>query len=363
MDERLEEILLSNFYSEKLTLKNRIVLSAVPTGIINNGIPTDNNSRFYADRAKSVGLIIAGAINIAHETAPNFQGMPEIETTEQLLAWQNITDEVHRQKSKIIAQLWHSGGYRKLCTTENVATTTPSGVIAGNIVGKPIAREDILEIISCFSQAAINAKKAGFDGIEIQGGHSGLIHNFLSQDTNLRTDSYGQNRVAFAQEVVSACRQALGEDFLILFKISQFQMYDFKARLCGMPEALTDVIRPLSKAGVDIFDCSALDFRDDAFRNVEGTLTTWVKKIVNKPVITTGSIGSTIPFSEDVTTIVKALIRSPDFLNQSSAKKAEVRCQEELLGKLEEKEVDLVGVGRPILLDSQWVEKVTGKVR
>ncbi|GHU38268.1 12-oxophytodienoate reductase [Bacilli bacterium] len=363
MDKKLEKMLLSEFYSKKLSLKNKFVLSAVPTGIVGSDIPTDNNIQFYGDRAKSVGLIIAGAINIAHETAPNFNGMPELETPEQILSWQNITDEVHKQESKIIAQLWHSGGYRKLCMKDNVNVTTPSGVIAGIAVGEPVSEQGIKEIISCFSQAAINAKKAGFDGIEIHGGHSGLVHNFLSQDTNCRTDSYGQNRTTFAQEIVSACRQAVGEKFPILFRLSQFQMYDFKAKLGETPEELIDVIRPLAKAGVDIFDCSALDFRDDAFRNVEGTLATWVKKIANKPVITTGSIGSTIPFSEDMTTIVQALIRSPDFLNQFSAKTAEVRYQEELLGKLEEKEVDLIGVGRPILLDSQWVEKVTGKVR
>ncbi|GAB2023001.1 NADH:flavin oxidoreductase [Pseudolactococcus yaeyamensis] len=355
-----EKVLLQPFYSKRLALKNRVVLSAVPTGFVEKGVPTDKNVQFYGDRARSVGLIIAGAINIPHETASNYEGMPEIGTPEQILAWKKITDEVHRQDSKIIAQLWHSGGYRQLCATEEIMTMTPSGIINGQIVGDPMTVQEIKSVIDAFLVSAINSKKAGFDGIEIHGAHSGLIHNFLSIDTNERTDDYGlSNRTLFAQKVIRLCRAAVGEDFPILFRLSNFQMYDLGARISETPEELEAILDPLVKAGIDIFDCSALDFREDAFGETEGNLAYWVKKLTDKPVIAVGSAGSEQHFVADIMSIIQKMKKGADFLNLSNMEgKARIYYKEELFKQLEEGAFDLVALGRLILLDAVWVEKL-----
>jgi hypothetical protein len=84
--------------------------------------------------------------------------MPNIATREEVSAWQKITDEVHRQDGKIVAQLWHSGGYRQLCTTESIVSTTPSGLIAGQEVGEPVTLSEIEELFKAFAQSALNAK-------------------------------------------------------------------------------------------------------------------------------------------------------------------------------------------------------------
>ena len=113
MEQYERDILFSRVVLPKMVLKNRIVMAPVPTGFIENRIPTNKNIVFYGERAKSVGLIIAGVINIDHETAPNHEKTPNIHTEQEIDAWKNITDAVHFNNGKIIAQIWHSGGYRK----------------------------------------------------------------------------------------------------------------------------------------------------------------------------------------------------------------------------------------------------------
>jgi 2,4-dienoyl-CoA reductase-like NADH-dependent reductase (Old Yellow Enzyme family) len=227
-------------------------------------------------------------------------------------------------------------------------------------VGEPVTLSEIEDLFKAFVQSALNAKKAGFDGIEIHGAHSGLIHNFLSPDTNKRTDTYGfHNRTLFAEKVVQRCREVVGETFPILFRLSNFQMYDFEARLAQTPKELAIILSSLTKAGVDIYDCSALDFKTQAFKELTGSLAYWTKKLSNQPVITVGSIGSSQPFVADIADIIQKLRSGSDFLKQPNEEgQASFSDKVTLLKQFKAKEFDLIALGRPILLDANWLDKL-----
>lgn len=360
MNEHEQSIFLKDFFTEKIRLKNRFVMAPVPTGFVTDRIPMKENISFYGKRANSVGLIIAGAININHHTAPNHVKTPNIETYEQISSWKRITDEVHLNGGKIVAQIWHSGGYRKICLPED-EVTTPSGIIKGEVVGKPVSKEEIKEIVSRFAETAYNVKRAGFDGVEIHAAHGGLIHDFFSNDTNKRTDEYGFfNRTLFAEDIIKSCRKVVGDSFPILLRISNFKMYDSSSRLATTPEELQGILYPLVKAGIDIFDCSSLRFTDNAFADYEGCLAFWTKKICQKPTINVGCVGSKYPFINDASKIIDELSNRNDDMNSYSTNGNGTTMYHKrmLLNALKNEEYDLIALGRPLLLDAEWVDKI-----
>ncbi|MBJ8192120.1 12-oxophytodienoate reductase, partial [Bacillus cereus] len=118
---------------------------------------------------------------------------------------------------------------------------------------------EIADIISAYAQAAADAQRVGFDGIELHGAHGYLIDQFFWDKTNKRTDQYGGNlvqRTRFAVEVIEACRRAVGPNFPIVLRFSQWKMYHYEEKLAQTPQELEQFLTPLVKAGVDIFHCS-----------------------------------------------------------------------------------------------------------
>lgn len=359
MDNNEKNLFLSEFITEKMKVKSRFVMAPVPTGFVKKGLPTKENIQFYGERAKNVGLIIAGAININHPTAPNHEKMPNLSTTEEIKIWSMITDEVHLNRGKIVAQIWHSGAYRRICLGEKTGFTSPSGICNGKVVGCAMTKEEIKDIIHKFAETAYNAKIAGFDGIEIHGAHGGLIHDFLCRETNQRADEYGLSKTLFAEEVIKSCRQTVGNSFPIMIRLSNFKMYDLKSQLADTPDGFKKIVLPLSEAGIDMFDCSALCFTDDLFLEQKGSLAFWTKKFTNKPTINVGCIGSERPFLHDVSEIIDKISNEPNTLNSpKSVKNPLVFHSKALYQSIKNNEFDLIAVGRPLLLNADWVSKI-----
>lgn len=359
MNEHERDVLFSRVVLPKITLKNRMVMAPVPTGFIENRIPTDKNIVFYGERAKSVGLIIAGVININHETAPNHEKTPNIHTEREIESWKKITDYVHFNNGKIVAQIWHSGSYRKFCI-KNADVTTPSGIINNQKIGVPMSKLEIEDIIFKFSETALNVKKAGFDGVEIHGAHGGLIHDFFCSETNKRIDDYGiLNRTLFAEKIISACRKVVGELFPIFLRISNFKMYDKTSKLADSPEEFEKFIVPLSNIGVDIFDCSSLRFTDNAFNGYYGSLAYWTKKYTDRATINVGCVGSEKPFLSETSTIIQKISKQPEALIKECAD-SNVRLfnRDVLCSNIENNEFDLIAIGRPLLNDANWLNKI-----
>lgn len=351
------ELLFKPFKAGNLSLPNRIVMAPMTRNFSPQGIPGPDVAAYYRRRAENaVGLIITEGTAIHHPAAvehtsiPNFYG-------EGLKGWAKVVEEVHAVGGKIIPQLWHVGTARKIGADHQpnpeALPVGPSGISpAGEKVVEPLTEAEIADIISAYAQAAADAQRVGFDGIELHGAHGYLIDQFFWDKTNKRADQYGGNlvqRTRFAVEVIEACRRAVGPNFPIVLRFSQWKMYHYEEKLAQTPQELEQFLTSLVKAGVDVFHCSSRRFWEPEFEGSDLNLAAWTKKITGKPVITVGSIGLEKAFLSD---LEKNNNRQTD---QSSSVEARL---EQLVGQVEREEADLVAVGRALLVDPAFAVKL-----
>ena len=249
-------------------------------------------------------------------------------------------------------QIWHMGAvgdhYSGWKPAPGVMQEGPSGLLKpGTPGGHAMRGEDIAATIAAFGQAAADAQRLGFDCLELHGAHGYLIDQFFWAGVNERTDAYGgvtlAGRSRLAVELVREVRRRVGEDFVISLRLSQWKQQDYTARLAHTPQELAAWLAPLAEAGVDIFHCSQRRFWEPEFAG-EGSdlnLAGWVKKLTGKTTVTVGSVGLNSEFMGA-------------FAGESSAPDS----LDELLRRLDRQDFDLVAVGRPLLVDPYWVEKV-----
>ncbi len=333
-----------------LSLANRIVMAPMTRGFSPNGIPGEDVAGYYRRRAENkVGLIITEGTLINHPAAAEGLNRPNFHGEAALDGWSRVVAAVHRAGGKIIPQLWHVGMARQI-DGENpnpaVRPIGPSGidVISGEKVTEAMTLLEIDQIVKAFGQAASDAKRRGFDGLELHGAHGYLIDQFFWEKTNQRQDNYGGDvigRSRFAVEIVRACRQAVGPDFPIVFRYSQWKLGNYKAKLAETPDQLSAFLAPLVAAGVDIFHCSTRRYWDPEFEGSSLNLAGWTKKLTGKPTITVGSVGLDNTFI--------------DFFTKGTGAKASSITP--LIERLQKQEFDLVAVGRALLADPAWATK------
>ncbi len=345
------ESLFSPITLGKLALSNRVAMAPMTRGFSPNNIPNELMVEYYRRRAAGgVGLIITEGTCVGHKAASGYPNIPMIAGDEALAGWKKVVDAVHAEGGKIAPQLWHVGGIRRpgIKPGGDLAGYSPSGMaVPGKVTGHAMTKEDIEDVISAFVQAAVDAKSIGFDAIEIHGAHGYLIDQFFWEGTNQREDEYGGDlaqRSRFAIELISKTRAAVGPDFPIILRWSQWKQQDYTARLATTPEALEAFLTPLSDAGVDIFHCSSRRFWEPEFEGSDINLAGWVKKLTGKPTITVGSVGLNADFlPED---------GSADF------RAAETASLDNLIKRLENNEFDLVAVGRALIANPEWANKI-----
>lgn len=208
-----------------------------------------------------------------------------------------------------------------------------------------MTEREIEDVIAAYANAAANAKRIGFDGIELHAAHGYLIDQFFWKDTNRRSDRYGGDlvgRTRFAVEVIQACRRRVGPNFPFLLRFSQWKLQDFAARLAPTPDLLARFLAPLLDAGVDIFHCSTRRFWVPEFEGSHLNLAGWTKKLTGKPTITVGSVGLDADF---LATLFQG----------EAAKKTAIT---DLVEMVMRREVDLVAIGRALLADPAWAAKI-----
>ncbi|MBX9866353.1 MAG: alkene reductase [Burkholderiales bacterium] len=208
-----------------LKLKNRIIMAPLTrcrAGV--NRVPTPLMVEYYTQRA-SAGLIISEATSIS-PMAVGYPDTPGIWSQEQIEGWQSVTNSVHQAGGKIVLQLWHVGrlsdpsflnGAKPVSASAIAADGHPSHVrpIKPYDVPHALNIDEIQQIILDYRQAAINAKHAGFDGVEIHGANGYLLDQFLQDNSNLRTDCYGgslENRARLLLEVTKTVCEVWGAD-------------------------------------------------------------------------------------------------------------------------------------------------------
>ncbi|GAJ99904.1 2,4-dienoyl-CoA reductase [Geomicrobium sp. JCM 19055] len=285
-----------------------------------------------------------------HKDIPRFYG------EESLAGWKKVVQEVHAAGGKIIPQLWHVGAARKAGSEPNVeaAPISPSSIsLKGKEVPKihALTNDEVKDLVHQFAKAAKQAQEIGFDGIELHGAHGYLIDQFFWELTNRRDDEYGGNltgRSTFAADIVRACRAAVGEDFLIVFRYSQWKGTDYEAKLAQNSQELKTLLQPLVEAGVDVFHCSTRRIWEPEFveEDPDLTLAGWTKKVTGKPAIAVGSIGINKAYRSEHENDTRDLVVS---INEN------IQITEK---KIENGEFDYVAIGRSLLADSDWPKKL-----
>lgn len=330
------ESLFTPFKYKNLELKNRIVMAPMTRAQSDKGVPTQQIADYYARRAAAeVGLILSEGTVINRPASKNMQNIPDFYGTEALNGWKNVIDAVHQNGGKMGPQIWHVGDTR----------STPDYPLEDMEKASTMTLEDIQDTIAQFAASAKSAKDLGFDVLEIHGAHGYLIDQFFWEGTNTRTDEYGgktiKERSRFAVDVVKAIRAAVGEDFTIIIRLSQWKQQDYSVKLAHTPEEMEEWLLPLKDAGVDIFHCSQRRFWEPEFEGSDLNFAGWAKKITGQPTITVGSVGL-----------------EGDFMAAFGGQGTEKADLTELTKRLERGDFDLVAVGRALLQDPEWAKKV-----
>ena len=337
------------FQVKTLKLPNRVVMAPMTRSFSPNGVPTAQVAEYYRRRAEaSVGLILSEGTVINRPAASNDPDVPRFWGQDALAAWKQVIDGVHAAGGVMAPQLWHVGAARNR-RTDWVApgpVDSPSGISSpGKKFGEPMSDAAIADTIAAFARAAGNAKSLGFDAIELHGAHGYLIDQFFWEGTNQRTDSFGGATLAqrgrFAADILQAVRAEVGPDYPVIIRLSQWKQQNFTVQMAITPQEMEDWLRPLADAGADIFHCSQRRFWEPEFEGSDLNFAGWAKKLIGKPTITVGSVGLT-----------------GEFIAAFGGETSKPASLDELLRRLDRGDFDLVAVGRALINDPQWVQKI-----
>ena len=287
----------------KLRLKNRIVMAAMGTGYCHpEGYSTPEYVAFMRERAKGgTGLLTTGVTRILSEIGMR-PGSMGIYDDKLIPALRELVDAVHEHDARLFMQLHHSGT-RTSEETKAITPSAPSAVLhfRTGVVPRALTIGEIEGLVDAYGQAARRAQDAGFDGVEVHGGHGYLICQFLSPRANRRTDRYGGsvlNRARFPIEIIQEIRRITGPDFPIIFRFSATEYVEGGATLEDSLEQVPHFVA----AGADALHVSggadeALQWVTPDFNEPPACLVQYaaaVKRITSVPVIAVGKLGDPI---------------------------------------------------------------------
>ncbi|MEA1652882.1 12-oxophytodienoate reductase [Nitrospirillum sp. BR 11164] len=347
-------------------LANRVVMAPMSRYQCPGGVPSAEVAAYYRRRAAAgVGLIITEGVGIDHPQAVDHPGVPRLHGEAALAGWRIVVDGVHAAGGAIWAQLWHQGPMWNVEYAGDTSGThrlalRPSGIWgpADGIISiphearsraatptRPMTDGEIQDVIDAYARSALQARELGFDGIAVHGAHGYLIDSFLWRYTNRRLDRWGGDagrRAAFGAAVIRAIRAAVGTEVPIALRLSQFKMQDYTARIADTPDELAALLAPLAEAGVDVFDGSQRFFDSPLFAGSILNLAGWCRTLTGRLAMTVGGVG----FGKG-----RGLAKHID---DSQAVDDNLPLVIERFGR---GEFDLVGVGRALLNDPEWLLK------
>lgn len=319
----------------QIIVRNRLVLPPMATAkAAEGGRVTDELCEYYAERAKygGFGLIIAEHSYI-HPQGRASVGQLSMAENADIPGLRRMTDAIHPYGVSVFAQISHAGGMTNSKVTGEWPVA-PSAVLMSNRadaqVPREITAEEIHQIPNLFAQAALRAKEAGFDGVEIHSAHGYLLNQFYSPITNRRADAYGaqtmENRVRLHVETIRAVRSAVGAAYPIAIRLGGCDYRDGGSTIADCVEAC----RIFEQEGVDLIDLSGglCGFMRPDRKNDPGyfsDMSSAVKKAVCTPVLLTGGI--------QMPSQAEALIRDGA--------------------------ADLIGVGRAAYQNAHWADETS----
>ena len=296
------EHLFSPIQVGSLKLKNRIVMPAMHLGYCNDrGEVTDRLVAFYEERARGgAALLFVGGCPI-NRCASSMKEMIDLSEDRFIPGLAGLAEAAHRHGALIAAQLFHGGRYvRSAMIGRQPVAPSPVASSITREVPREMTLDDIQDTIADFAQAAVRAKKAGFDAVEVLAGTGYLISEFFSPLTNRRTDEYGgspERRMRFGIEVAWAIREAVGPDYPVIFRIAG---HDFMAGGNTNKEAARFAYM-LEQHGVDAFsitggwhETAVPQITMDVPRGSFVHLASGVKEAVSRPVIACNRINDPV---------------------------------------------------------------------
>ena len=343
--------LFQPFACKSLQVKNRFAMAPMTRYLSPGGVLPAEAAEYYRKRAAGgIGLVISEGAGLDQPASRSVDTVPLFCGEKSLANWDMVRREVQDAGAAMVPQLWHIGGAPdyNFPDAEHAPLISPSGLIGPNIQGgREMSQADIDETIAAYVRAAAEAARLGFDAIELHGAHGYLLDQFFWDATNRREDHYGgpdiSDRTRFAVELVGEIRRAVGPDLAIILRISQWKTAMYGAQVVADPRELERWLTPLASAGVDIFHCSERRFWEPAFDGSDLNLAGWSKKVSGKPVISVGSVG----LDRDL---------MADF--ESGCSMPSLKSLEELAHRFDRGEFDIIAVGRSLLADPDWLEKV-----
>ncbi|WP_431475470.1 FAD-dependent oxidoreductase [Massilia eburnea] len=232
------------------TLKNRVIMGSMHVGLEEEADGFERMAAFYAERARGeVGLIVTGGI------APNEAGRPwkagaKLTSTEEVAQHRKVTAAVHAEGGKIAMQILHFGRY-----AYHPKLVGPSAIKApiNQFTPHELSTEEVAATIEDYAQCAVLAREAGYDGVEIMGSEGYLINEFIAARTNQRTDEWGgsyENRMRFPVEIVRRVRERVGQDFIIIYRLSMLDLVEGGSSL----EEVVQLAQAVEQAGATILN-------------------------------------------------------------------------------------------------------------
>ncbi len=308
-----------------LLLRNRIVLPPMATGKADRGAPDDALCGHYAARANGTALVIVEHAYVSPEGMAHGTQLSMADDS-LIPAYRKLTASVRDRGAAVFAQLNHAGAQAR---DSGLPALSPSGISLREPEDAPkeMTAEDIGRVKESFVSAALRAKAAGFDGVEIHSAHGYLLNQFYSPLTNRRTDAYGgktlEGRTRLHAEILRAVRKAVGAAYPVAIRFGACDYMDGGSEISDIPEAS----RIFAEAGADLLDISGglcgFTVKGRTQPGWFAELSIPAKNSVQIPVLLTGGVAA----AGDAETLLR------------------------------EGAADLIGVGRAMLKDSDWAAK------
>ena len=317
-----------------LEVKNRLLMAPMGTRMASEiGAVTQKLIDYYVERAKGgVGTILTDAAVVDYPLGATGATNLTIHDNAYIGGHNELVEAVHAQGAKIICQMKHAGRETRLPSLLKTQPVAPSAIPCKffDVIPRELSTGEVEEIVKKFVEAAMRAKTAGYDGVELHGAHGYLIAQFMSLSSNKRTDKYGgslQNRMNFPLEIVRGIKKSLGKNFPLLFRFSADEFIEEGRTL----EESKQLAQMLEEAGVHVLHVSAgvydsMPMMIEPMSYEEGWkiyLAEEIKKVVKIPVIGVG------------------VIRTPAIAERI----------------LKEGRVDFLALGRALLADPYWPNK------
>ena len=315
------------------TLKNRVLMGSMHTGLEEVADGHERMAAYFGERAKGgVGLIVTGGIgpNTEGGTHPNTK---KLVTEEDIAGHKQITDAVHEHDGKICMQILHTGRYAY--SPDQVA---PSAIKApiNPFTPRALTDEEIYKQIEDFVFTSVQAQKAGYDGVEIMGSEGYFLNQFIAARTNQREDDWGgsyENRIRLPIEVVRRVREAVGEKFIIIFRLSMLDLVDGGSTA----EEVIHLGKAIEEAGASIIN-TGIGWHEAQIPTIATKVPraafTWVtarfRKELSDPVITSNRINTPEVAEEvlargdaDMVSMARPFLADPDFVNKAADNRAD----------------------------------------